>query len=97
MSVFLRYLGIVLAVLVIAIVFTMCGEGACEACMHACCMRSDRVDRVRAVWSRVFDAYRVCTGDARAAFGWATARAQCLLAELIPPFPLAERLSPLRI
>jgi len=97
MSVFLRYLGLVLAVLVIAVVFTMCGESACEACMHACCMRSDRVDRFRAVWSKVVDACRACTGDARIALEWAAARAHCLLAGLIPPSPLAERLSPLRI
>ena len=97
MSVFLRYLGIVLAVLVIAIVFTMCGESACEACMHACCMRSDRVDRFRTVWSKLVDTYRARTGDARVALGWAAQRAHCLLAELIPPSPLAERLSPLRI
>ena len=97
MSVFLRYLGLVLTVLVLAIVFSVCGDAGCVACAHSDFLRSDRVDRFRAVWSRVFDAYRACTGDARVALGWAAAQARYLLSERIPPSPLAERLSPLRI
>jgi len=45
----LRYAGLVLGVLVLAVVLMACGEGACGACVHACCVGSDKNDRSRVV------------------------------------------------
>lgn len=60
MTTFLRYTGIVLGVIILAVVLTACGEGACEACLHACCGASDRPDRGRGLVGRVMAACAAC-------------------------------------
>ena len=99
MSLFVRYMGVVLLVLVFAVVFTICGEGACETCIHSCCEKSDRVDRLRTVVGRVLAACGVCRADAGIVSAWAQTRLQAL-ASHIAPSPaqaLANGVSPLRI
>lgn len=54
----LRYAGIALAVLVFAIVLLMCGEGACGACLDACCSRLDPGRRGSVAVDRVLTALK---------------------------------------
>ena len=49
----LRYTGIALAMFVLAIVFTTCGDVACDACAHSCCVTADRTDGSRTGVSRL--------------------------------------------
>lgn len=97
MSVFLRYLGLVLAVLVLAIVFSVCGDGGCVACAHSDFLRSDRVDRFQTVWGKVLAAYSACAGIVHVELGSAASRARWLLTWVVPSSPLAERVTPLRM
>lgn len=60
MATLLRYAGIAIVVLVFAIVLTVCGEGACLSCAHACCVKPDRVDRLRTGLDRLLAACAVC-------------------------------------
>lgn len=44
----MRFLLMVLCVLVFAVAFCVGGEAvACEGCVHACCLRTERVERRR--------------------------------------------------
>lgn len=63
MNTALRFAGIALMVLVLAIVFTVCGEGLCVSCAHACCVKSDRIDRLHAGANRLFAAFAAPCGE----------------------------------
>lgn len=57
----LRFAFVFLAVLIVAVVFAMCGEGAaCAGCLDACCAKADRGDRLSLVVSRMLAALRSC-------------------------------------
>lgn len=53
-----RYAGIALAILVFAVVLLACGEGACSACLDACCSRMDPTKRPGALLGRIAGALR---------------------------------------
>lgn len=91
----LRYAGLVLVVLVLAVVFATCGEGACGACVHACCVRSERLDRARRGIERLFEALAgrvACFGETPARTVLFAPRPSTALA-----VPLVGRGLPLRI
>lgn len=57
---FIRYAGVILGILVLAVVLMACGEAACSACLYAYCGGSDRVDRSGDVIGRVLAACSLC-------------------------------------
>jgi len=98
MTIILRYAAIALAVLVVAIVLTVCGEGAaCSTCEHACCMGSDRLDRLRAIIGRVLGVSGSCCAAVRAAAMSATPHLGFPTAPFVVTAQLAATASPLRI
>lgn len=99
MSVYFRYIGIVLAVLVFAVIFMVCGEGACVECAHACCVRADRTDRITTILSRVLSACGLRGYEATGSLArWSPHGAlhRVIGGPLLKP-PLALSVSPLRI
>lgn len=60
----LRFAGLLLAVLAVAMVFALCGESvACAGCLEACCFRSGTTsERLHAVVSRVLEGLVPCAG-----------------------------------
>lgn len=72
MLVLMRVFAISLSVLVFAVVLAVCGEAvACEACLHACCVRSDRLDRSANLAQKVAKSYAALALAARSAHGTA--------------------------
>lgn len=59
----LRYLGLSLAVLAVALVAMVCGEVLCGACAHDCLFRSDRPVRAGSLMSRLSSAARQMVGS----------------------------------
>lgn len=98
MSVFVRYTVIVLAVLVFAIIFVVCGEGSCGACVHMCCVKSDRADRLRTAMGRILGSFGLKGGSTRTLSAWLPSLelGRMRPVPLLQP-PLALAVSPLRI
>jgi len=98
MPVYLRYIGAVLAVLVLAVVFVACGDIACGETMHPCCEKSDRADRGRADTGKTI---AVCAlrGDAASSLAkwFPRTHSRIALASLTLAPSLALSVSPLRI
>ena len=96
MTVFLRYLGIALIVLIVAVAFTVCGDGAFETCAHACCMKSDRADRLRKVIGRAVAAFSAHLGSPFTPAEQSRPLASLLLAVPSSNLALAAGVSPIR-
>jgi len=97
MTVLLRYAGLALAVLVVALVLGVCGEGvACTECAHACCERADRADRLRSLFARILSGSGLSGIAALANVGgWVSPLPP--LARNAAPHPLTREISQLRI
>jgi len=98
MTSYIRYISLVLAVFVAAVVFVACGDIACGETIHPCCVKSDRADKLRTDTGRAI-ATCALRGDAASALTkwFPRTHPRIALATLTLRPPLALAVSPLRI